>query len=125
MLSAYLPIVAAALFAIVVAAGALVVSAILGPRRSTTNVTPYECGITPVGDARVRFDVKFYLVGLLFVIFDIETIFLISWGVVFRGFVAAGHAGYIFTIMAIFLGLLVLGLLYEWRKGALEWDETR
>lgn len=125
MLSAYLPIVAAALFAMVVAAGALGLSAILGPHRPTTNLTPYECGVTPVGDARVRFDVKFYLVALLFVIFDIETIFLISWGVVFRDFVDAGHGGYIFVIMAIFLGLLVLGLLYEWRKGALEWDGAR
>lgn len=125
MLSAYLPIVVALLFAMVVAAGALIVSAVLGPRRPTTNVTPYECGITPVGDARIRFDVKFYLVGLLFVVFDIETIFLISWGVVFRDFVTAGHGGYIFAIMAIFLGLLVLGLLYEWRKGALEWGERR
>jgi NADH-quinone oxidoreductase subunit A len=123
VLAAYVPIVVSLLAAVAVAAGALLISAIFGPRRATTNVEPYECGITPVGDARIRFDVKFYVVGLLFVLFDIETIFLITWGVVFRDFVAAGHGVYIFSIMAIFLGLLVLGLLYEWRKGALDWGE--
>jgi NADH-quinone oxidoreductase subunit A len=123
VLSAYLPIVVSILFAVLVAAGALIVSAIFGPRRKTTNVTPYECGITPVGDARIRIDVKFYLVALLFVLFDLETVFLIAWGIVFRDFVNAGHGLYIFVIMAIFLGLLILGLLYEWGKGALEWGE--
>ncbi len=122
MLAQYIPVVFMALFAVGVAAAVLLLSALLGPRRPSTNVTPYECGVTPVGDARLRFDVKFYLVAMLFILFDIETVFLYPWSVVYRDFIAAGHGLYLFTIMMIFLAILVVGLLYEWKKGALEWD---
>lgn len=122
MLAQYVPVVFSLIFAVGTAALVLVVSAFFGPRRASTNVTPYECGVTPVGDARVRFDVKFYLVAMLFILFDIETVFLYPWSVVYRDFIAAGHGLYLFTIMMIFLAILVVGLLYEWKKGALEWD---
>lgn len=122
MLAQYIPVVFMALFAVGVAAAVLLLSALLGPRRPSTNVTPYECGVTPVGDARLRFDVKFYLVAMLFILFDIEAVFLYPWSVVYRDFIAAGHGLYLFTIMMIFLAILVVGLLYEWKKGALEWD---
>ena len=65
---------------------------------------------------------KFYLVAMLFILFDIEAVFLYPWSVVYRDFIAAGHGLYLFTIMMIFLAILVIGLLYEWKKGALEWD---
>jgi NADH-quinone oxidoreductase subunit A len=123
VLAAYVPIVVASLVAVAVAAGALIVSAVFSPRHTQTNLTPYECGIPPVGDARARFDVKFYLVALLFVLFDIEVVFLYPWATTFRDFIEAGHGPYMFVIMVIFLFLLVVGFLYEWRKGALEWRE--
>jgi NADH-quinone oxidoreductase subunit A len=122
VLAQYLPVVFMAVFAVGAAALLLVISALLGPRRTGTNLTPYECGVPPVGDARVRFDVKFYLVAMLFILFDIEAVFLYPWSVVYRDFIAAGHGLYLFTIMMIFLAILVVGLLYEWKKGALEWD---
>lgn len=78
---------------------------------------PYESGIPPLGDTRERFSVKFYVVAMLFLLFDVEAVFLIAWGVVFR---ELGPSGYF--AMLIFLLLLVVGLVYEWRKGALEWD---
>ncbi len=122
MLAQYLPIVFLMIFAVGLAAAVLAISAFFGPRRPTTNLNPYECGITPVGDARIRFDVKFYLVAMLFILFDIEVVFLYPWAVAYRDFLAAGHGLYMFAIMMIFLAILIVGFLYEWRKGALEWD---
>ena len=78
---------------------------------------PYESGMPAVGDTRERFAVKYYLVAMLFLLFDVEVVILFTWGVVFR---QLGMFGYV-TIM-VFLALLVIGLLYEWKKGALEWD---
>lgn len=77
----------------------------------------YECGFEPFQDARIPFDVRFYLVAILFIIFDLETAFLFPWAVVLR---EIGWFG--FTSMMIFLGLLTVGFVYEWRRGALEWE---
>ena len=74
----------------------------------------------PVGDARVRFSVKFYLVAMLFIVFDIEVVFLYPWAVVFRDLLRKGS--FIFTEMMLFVGVLLIGLIYVWRKGGLEWD---
>ena len=79
--------------------------------------SPYECGFDEFSDARMPFDVKFYLVAILFIIFDLETAFLFPWAVIYR---SLGLAGVI--AMAIFLGVLVAGFIYEWRRGALEWE---
>ena len=79
--------------------------------------SPYECGFEPFEDARMKFDVRFYLVSLLFIIFDLEVAFLFPWAVVLEEIGAAG-----FWSMMIFLGILTLGFIYEWKKGALEWE---
>src|SRR5690349_12145100 len=91
---------------------------ILGPRRPDPEKnSTYECGFPPFNDARMPFDVRFYLVAILFIIFDLETAFLVPWAVVFR---QLGWFGMI--AMALFLGILVVGFIYEWKKGALEWE---
>ncbi|MHB1948401.1 MAG: NADH-quinone oxidoreductase subunit A [Gammaproteobacteria bacterium] len=91
---------------------------LLGPRRpNPAKDSPYECGFPPFTDSRLPFDVRYYLVAILFIIFDLETAFLVPWAVVFR---KIGWFGLI--AMGIFLGILVIGFIYEWKKGALEWE---
>jgi NADH-quinone oxidoreductase subunit A len=117
MLSDYLPIVL--LFAI---AGAmvlliLILSSVLGPKNVTeTKVTPFEGGSEPFGDTRRRFPVKFYVVAILFILFDVEAIFVVPWAVLFQELGVVG-----FIEMLVFIGILGVGLAYVWRKGALEW----
>lgn len=90
----------------------------LGPRKpGAAKDSPYECGFPAFNDARMPFDVRYYLVAILFIIFDLETAFLVPWAVVFRQIGWYGIA-----VMGIFLGLLVVGFIYEWKKGALEWE---
>ena len=103
----------------IVLAGAMVgIKTLLGPRNPTPEKQlPFECGSEPLGPVRSRFSVKFYLVALLFIAFDIEIVFLYPWAVVAKGLGLAGLAQ-----MSIFLGVLVLGFVYVWKKGALEWD---
>ncbi len=100
------------------AAVILIVSAVFGPRRHTrVKSDPYECGVDPIGSARERFSVHFYLVAILFILFDIEMVFLIPWAVLYKklGIFGLWEAG-------IFLGVLGFGLAYVWRKKALVWD---
>jgi len=105
-------------FAALVTAGMLGLGAVLGPkRRSELKMQPFECGNPPSGDARGRFDVKFYLVAILFVLFDVEAAFLFPWAVVYHDLGLAG-----LTSMGIFAVILGFGLLYVWKRGALEWD---
>ncbi len=90
----------------------------LGPRRpDKAKSSPYECGFDAFQDARLPFDVRFYLVAILFIIFDLETAFLFPWAVVLR------HVGWLgFWSMMVFLAVLVVGFIYEWKRGALEWE---
>lgn len=119
MLIEYLPILLFFVAAVVFAGGSVLLSSLVGPRRpDRVKLEPYECGIAPVGLARERFSVKFYLVAMLFIVFDIEIIFLVPWAVIYRDL---GWFG--FLEMGAFLLVLVLGLVYVWRKGGLEWDE--
>src|SRR5512147_2201335 len=118
VLHSYLP--ALTLFALAVAfAGAtIVVSRLIGPHRPTREKNmPYECGIEPIGSAQERFPVKFYLVAMLFIIFDIEAVFLYPWAVVFKELKLFG-----FMEMIVFIALLLVGYIYVWKRGALEWD---
>ena len=104
-------------FAVVVLAGMLIFSYLLGERhRETTTGTPYESGILPTGSARIRFDVRFYLVAMFFVVFDLEAVFIFLWAVALK---SAGWTGYI--DIAVFIGVLLAGLAYLWRLGALDW----
>jgi NADH-quinone oxidoreductase subunit A len=116
----YFPVVVQALLAMAMAAGLLGASRLLGKRvRNRVKDTPYESGIVPTGDARERFSVKFYLVGMLFILFDIEAIFLYPWVVVFR---EPGMAKLAFVEMLVFVILILCGFFYIWKKGALDWS---
>ena len=113
----YFPVLVQGILAIVIAAALIVLSYLLGERvRNAVKDTPYESGITPTGDARGRFSVKFYLVAMLFILFDIEAIFLYPWAVVYRELKMFG-----FIEMLVFVVLILSGFFYVWRKGALDW----
>jgi NADH-quinone oxidoreductase subunit A len=118
MLQNYLPVL---IFLVIGVIGGLIgplIGFILGPRKPNADkLSPYECGFPPVEDARIPFDVRFYLVAILFIIFDLETAFLVPWAVVFR---QIGWFG--MSVMGIFLGILTVGFIYEWKKGGLEWE---
>jgi len=114
----YFPVLLQALLAMATAAGILIASWALGKRvKNRVKDMPYECGIAPSGDARERFSVKFYLVGMLFILFDIEAIFLYPWAVVFRELKM-----FAFVEMLIFIVLILSGFFYIWKKGALDWS---
>jgi NADH-quinone oxidoreductase subunit A len=104
-------------------AGVLVgLSWILGPKKpSAAKLAPYECGVEPVGSARERFPVKFYLIAMLFIVFDIETVFLYPWAVTFRNMT---HSLQVFELfeMIVFIIILFVGYIYVWKKGAFEWE---
>ena len=118
MLENYLPILIFLVIGIVLGVAPMVLGGLLGPRKPDPEKnSAYECGFPAFDDARMPFDVRFYLVAILFIIFDLETAFLFPWAVVVR---KIGWVG--FSAMMIFLGLLVIGFIYEWRKGALEWE---
>ena len=94
-----------------------------GPRRPTAvKGSPYESGMPPLGDARERFSVKFYLVAMLFIIFDIETVFLLPWAAIYKGGVATVTTGFLLVEMLVFLAILAIGYVYVWKRGALQWD---
>ena len=101
----------------------IVASHFLGPRRPTAvKGSPYESGMPPLGDARERFSIKFYLVAMLFIIFDIETVFLLPWAAIYRGGVATVTTGFLLVEMVVFLVILAIGYVYVWKRGALQWD---
>ena len=118
MLMDYLPILVLLLLAGAFAAGNLLLSLLLGPRHpNPEKLSPYECGMVPVGTARERFSVKFYLVAMFFIVFDMEIVFLYPWAVAFRGLGWTGLAG-----MGTFMLILLVGYYYIWQKGGLEWQ---
>jgi NADH-quinone oxidoreductase subunit A len=118
MLEQYLPILLFILVGLTVGGALLTVGSVLSPNRpDPAKLSPYECGFEAFEDARMKFDVRYYLVAILFILFDLEIAFLFPWAVVlpeigFFGFVA----------MMVFLAILVVGFVYEWKKGALEWE---
>jgi NADH-quinone oxidoreductase subunit A len=117
-MTAYLPIGLQILAATVLAVGILALSYLLSHRRrSRTDLSPYECGVDPIEPSGKRYTVRFYMVAMLFILFDIEAAFLYPWATVFRDLGTPG-----FLEMALFIGVLLVGLLYCWRRGALEWD---
>jgi NADH-quinone oxidoreductase subunit A len=113
----YIPIIIFFLIAVLLPIVLLAVSKLLHRRVfERQKLMPYECGIDPIGDARERFSVRFYIVAMLFLIFDVETIFLFPWAVIYDRLALFG-----LVEMLIFIGILVVGYYYAWRKGALEW----
>ena len=101
----------------------LVLSHFAAPRRPTiVKGMPYESGMPPLGSARERFSIKFYLVAMLFIIFDIETVFLIPWAAIFTSKITGVRTGFLLVEMVIFLVILAVGYVYVWKRGALQWD---
>jgi len=118
MLIEYLPILLFLIIAIVFSFAAIALSFVLSPKKpSNEKLSPYECGFEPFDDARSKFDIRFYLVALLFIIFDLEVAFLFPWAISLKNI---GFFGYI--SMMLFLLILTIGFIYEWKKGALEWE---
>ncbi len=116
----YFPVLVQAVIAAVLAAALIAISYIFGKKvRNRVKDMPYESGIVPTGDARQRFSVKFYLVGMLFILFDIEAIFLYPWVVVYRELKM-----FAFVEMLIFVVLILSGFFYIWKKGALDWSAS-
>ena len=118
MLTNSFPILVFICIAVFIGVLALSLGCFLGPRKpDKAKLSPYECGFDAFSDARMPFDVRYYLVAILFVIFYLETAFLFPWAVVIR------HIGWLgFWGMFLFLGILTVGFVYEWKKGALEWE---
>lgn len=123
-MSNYFPILVILVIAIGMAAVLLILSRAAGRNRPTKEkLAPYECGVEPVGTARERQSVKFYLVAMAFLLFDIETVFLVPWAVVFPGLLNDPAMKRLFYVeMMLFIVVLFVGLVYVWRKGILEWN---
>ena len=118
MLAEYLPVLLFLLVSIIFSLGVLSLSFLVSPKKpNNEKLSPYECGFEPFDDARTKFDICFYLVALLFIIFDLEVAFLFPWAISLKNI---GLFGY--TSMMIFLIILTIGFIYEWKKGALEWE---
>lgn len=119
----YVPILLQIVVAVLFAAGALITSVVLGKvgRRSRAKDMPYECGMLPQGEAQPRFSVKFYLVAMLFILFDLEIVFMYPWAVVYREVVV--HDKTILWSMLSFVSILMVGYVYALKKGALDWKK--
>jgi len=118
MLAEYFPILLFIAVAVAIGVAPMVLGKLLGPSRpDPEKLSPYECGFEAFEDARMKFDVRYYLVAILFILFDLEIAFLFPWAVVINDI---GFAG--FLAMMLFLGILTVGFVYEWMKGALEWE---
>ncbi len=122
LLNSYIPVLVMVVGAVAIALILVGLSALLGPRRpSPAKTAPYECGVTPIGSARERFPIKFYLTAMLFILFDIETVFLYPWAVTYK----TSGVLMLFNLleMALFVVILFVGYIYVWRRGGLEWEE--
>jgi NADH-quinone oxidoreductase subunit A len=121
MLIEYLPVLIFLSVAIVFAGAVIFLSSLIGKRVSTREkLMPYECGLDPIGNARARVSVKFFIIAMLFIVFDVELVFLYPWAIVFRHF--NQFKGFVFGEMVVFISVLLVGFIYVWKKGALEWE---
>jgi NADH-quinone oxidoreductase subunit A len=117
-LAEYVPVILFILVGVAVGIAPQVIGFVMGPQRpDAAKNSPYECGFEAFEDARMKFDVRYYLVAILFILFDLEIAFLFPWAVALRDIGASG-----LWAMMIFLGILVVGFIYEWKKGALDWE---
>ena len=123
----YLPLVLQIVVAVGVASFMVAASYFLGKhKRSRTKLSPYECGMDPVGDARGRFSVKFYMVAMLFILFDVEAVFVLPWAVIYRRLPAiTGQRFFGFWEMLVYLAFVAVGLFYVWKKGILNWSNDK
>ena len=123
----YLPLVLQILVALGLACGMVGVSFLIGKHKnSRTKASTYESGMDPIGDARGRFSVRFYMVAMLFILFDVEVVFMLPWAVIFRRLPAiTGSAMFGFYEMLVYLGFVAVGLFYVWKKGILDWANDK
>lgn len=125
MESPYFAIGVVCAFGLLLGAGFIALSALIGPKRPTkAKLAPYECGVDQPRAPRRRFAVHFFLVAMLFLIFDVEVTFLFPWAILVREFKAAGLGGFIVFEGLMFIAVLAVGLLYVWKRGALDWEQT-
>lgn len=118
MLGTYLPIILLILIALAFGLGSVVFSSLIGQKKySKVKMAPYECGCEPIGTARERFPIKFYLIAMLFIRFDIEAVFLYPWAILYKKLGLFG-----LVEMGLFIVILFVGYIYVWKKGALEWE---
>ena len=118
MLEQYLPVLLFIIVGILIGGALLLIGSFVSPNRpDPEKLSPYECGFEAFEDARMKFDVRYYLIAILFILFDLEIAFLFPWAVVLPDI-----GGFGFWSMMIFLGILIIGFIYEWKKGALEWE---
>ena len=116
----YLPLLIHALIAGGIATGMVVLSSLVGKKRpNRVKFQAYECGITPTGNAQARFSVKFYLVAMLFILFDVEAVFLYPWAIIYRDLKMFG-----FWEMLVYIGIVLVGFFYIWKKGVLDWNKS-
>ena len=123
MVESYLPVLILFVMVVTFAFANMLLSELGGrKRRNVGKGDPYECGMEPQGDARLRLSIHFYLVAVLFILFDVESVFLVLWAVGAKSFHETGVGMFVFAEITAFVGLLALALAYVWRKGGLEWD---
>jgi NADH-quinone oxidoreductase subunit A len=116
----YLPLLFQMLVAVGMAGGMVVLSFVLGKHKfSKSKMSPYECGMDPIGDASERYSVKFYMVAMLFILFDVEAVFLYPWAVILRELKMFG-----FWEMMVYIAIVLIGLIYIWKKGVIDWSKT-
>ena len=117
----YLPILALMILATLVPLAILAITHVLGPRKpSERKLSVYESGMPPVGDAHPKFSIKFYIIGMLFILFDIEIVFMYPWAVIYKQWISTST--FILIEGLVFIGILLVGYIYAWKKGALEWE---
>lgn len=118
MLGTYLPIILLIMIALAFGLGSVVFSTLIGQKKySKVKMAPYECGCEPIGTARDRFPIKFYMIAMLFILFDIEAVFLYPWAILYKKLGLFG-----LVEMGLFVVILFVGYIYVWKKGALEWE---
>ena len=124
MLETYFPVFVFILVGLAFGCAPILLGRFVAPHRPDSEKdSPYECGFEPFEDARIKFDVRYYLVAILFIIFDLEVAFLFPWATVFQEFIAAGEvAWFVFGSVMVFLAILVIGFIAEWKNGALDWE---
>ena len=121
----YLPLLIHFILAGALATALVTLSWLIGYRRPTrAKLSPYECGMTPIGDARSRFSVKFYMVAMLFILFDVEAVFLYPWAIILKDLKRIGQGLFGLSEMFVYIGIVLVGYWYIWKKGALDWGLT-
>ena len=124
MLESYFPVLVFIVVGLGFGCVPIIIGRLVGPHRpDTEKLSPYECGFEPFEDARLKFDVRYYLIAILFILFDLEIAILFPWATVFQEFIAAGEAAwFVLGTVLVFLTVLVVGYIVEWKNGALDWE---